>query len=163
RRPGVSRRVAEAMHPPSREPRRDASEDASERDAFMTWSDTEVLRSKDFADMSADELRRARAIIARLVLPVAGVPSRRLGPDPRGRRADLRATLRATLRAGGGIALRWRSIRERPPDIVILCDISGSMERYSQVLMCFAHALGVDRGRRGKGGRVLTFVFGTRL
>lgn len=156
RKPATPRRVHEALHP-GRQQRR-PPEPRVELDAALTCSVDEHLRSKDFAEMSADELRRARAIIARMRLPVRDLPTRRFRPDPRGSRVDLRATLRATVRAGAdAIPLRRRSLRTRPPVLVALCDISGSMERYSEILLHFLHALTSARDR------VHSFVFGTRL
>jgi hypothetical protein len=90
-------------------------------------------------------------------LPIRDVPTRRFQPDPRGLRADMRATLRAQMRSGGVLALKRRSRRSRPPPLVILCDISGSMARYSRVFLHFVHAVTNDRDR------VYTFLFGTRL
>jgi hypothetical protein len=106
--------------------------------------------------MSAEELRQARRLIARLSLPLEDVATRRYQPALRGR-VDLRATLRASLRGGGDITLRWRRRRVRPPPLVCLCDISGSMGRYTRVLLHFLHAVTNDRHR------VFSFVFGTRL
>jgi uncharacterized protein with von Willebrand factor type A (vWA) domain len=111
----------------------------------------------DFEKMSLEELARAKAAIARLRLPVQDVPTRRFAPDRRGARADLRATLRAALRSGGLIELKRRSRRRRPPPLVVLCDISGSMSRYSRIFLHFMHSVTNDRDR------VYTFVFGTRL
>jgi uncharacterized protein with von Willebrand factor type A (vWA) domain len=86
------------------------------------------------------------------------VRTRRLVPDARGRRVDLRATLRASLRSGADIIpLRRRSQESRHPPLVVLCDISGSMSRYSRMFLHFLHAITNDRDR------VHTFVFGTRL
>jgi hypothetical protein len=86
------------------------------------------------------------------------VPTRRFRPEPRGRRVDLRRTLRQSLRGGGAMIdlARKRRVRRHPP-LVILCDISGSMERYSRMLLHFMHAVTNDRDR------VHCFVFGTRL
>ena len=157
----MSRRLAEALQGEGGDkdarPRED--EPPGETfDAVMTWSAREVLRRKDFEQMSNDELARARAAMARLVLPVALVRTRRHRANPAGARADLRATLRATARTGGDIiALRFRAPRLRPPPLVVLCDISGSMERYSRMLLHFLHALAASRQR------VHSFVFGTRL
>src|SRR5437763_13091855 len=123
----------------------------------MSFSDREQLRGMDFEKMSLEELARAKAAIARLRLPVQDVPMRRFAPDRHGARADLRATLRAALRSGGLIELKRRSPRRRPPPLVVLCDISGSMSRYSRIFLHFMHALTNDRDR------VHTFVFGTRL
>jgi len=149
------RRLAEALHP-NREARQ-SEETELEFDAAMTFSDKEQLRTMDFEKMSLEELARAKAAIARLRLPVNDVPTRRYARDPRGARADMRATLRAALRSGGLIELKRKSRRRRPPPLVVLCDISGSMSRYSRVFLHFMHSITNDRDR------VFTFVFGTRL
>jgi len=86
------------------------------------------------------------------------LPTRRFRADPAGPRIDMRATLRNSLRGGASdIDLRRRRRRERHPPLVVLCDISGSMSRYSRMLLHFLHALTNDRDR------VYTFLFGTRL
>ena len=153
----MARRLAEALHPNRDEPAAEPEEVETEIDAVMTFSDREQLRGMDFEKMSLDELARAKAAIARLRLPVQDVPIRRFAPDRRGARADLRATLRAALRSGGLIELKRRSPRRRPPPLVVLCDISGSMSRYSRIFLHFMHTVTNDRDR------VHTFVFGTRL
>ncbi|MBV9758865.1 MAG: VWA domain-containing protein, partial [Alphaproteobacteria bacterium] len=92
------------------------------------------------------------------VLPLDCRRTRRLRPDPRGGIADLRQTLRRSLRRGGEILDIAKSRRlERPPPLVVLCDISGSMARYSQILLHFLHAVANLRDR------VQVFLFGTRL
>ena len=149
------RRLAEALHP--QQEARDSEETELEFDAAMTFSDREQLRQMDFEKMSLDELARAKAAIARLRLPIHDIPTRRYARDPRGARADMRATLRAALRSGGLIELKRKSRRLRPPPLVVLCDISGSMSRYSRVFLHFMHSITNDRDR------VYTFVFGTRL
>ncbi len=157
RRPPPSRRLAEALagdrpRPPAPDLPR------GEVEARLEWSAREVLRTRDFEQMSAEEIREAEAAVAALRLPLREVPTRRLVPDPRGRRIDPRATLRAALRSGSGsIPLRWRSAAPRPPAVVALCDVSGSMGRYSRMLLRFLHALARSRPR------VHTFTFGTRL
>ncbi|MBI3453170.1 MAG: VWA domain-containing protein [Rhodospirillales bacterium] len=158
-REAMSRRLAEALQQGTGERRAPLAPEMEETfDATMTWSDRELLQKKDFEQMSAAEIAAAKRAMARLSLPLAEAPTRRARPDPRGRRADLRATLRATLRGGGDIiALRFRAPRLRPPPLVVLCDISGSMERYSRMFLHFLHALANDRDR------VHTFLFGTRL
>jgi uncharacterized protein with von Willebrand factor type A (vWA) domain len=129
-----------------------------EFDASLTWSADEVLRSKDFEQMSTDEMRRARRLMAQLRLPLLELPTRRFRSHPRGARVDMRATLRGALRGGpGSIPLKFRQRVIRPTPLVILCDISGSMSKYSRMLLHFAHALTTDRDR------VHSFVFGTRL
>ncbi|MBM3598959.1 MAG: VWA domain-containing protein [Alphaproteobacteria bacterium] len=157
--PELSRRVAEAMqqgaHAPEKVQERD---DELVVDATMTWSDRELLQTMDFEKMSSAELAEAKRTLKRLTLPVAEVATRRFRPDPRGPRADPRATLRAALRGGADIIdLKRRRRRMRPPPLVALCDISGSMGRYSRMLLHFLHALTNDRDR------VFTFLFGTRL
>ena len=153
----MARRLAEALHPNRDASEREAEEVETEIDAVMTFSDREQLRAMDFEKMSLEELARAKAAIARLRLPVEDVPTRRFKPDRHGARADLRATLRAALRSGGLIELKRKSPRRRPPPLVVLCDISGSMSRYSRIFLHFMHTVTNDRDR------VYTFVFGTRL
>ncbi|MGH7047695.1 MAG: vWA domain-containing protein [Stellaceae bacterium] len=152
----MARRLAEALHP-NQEPPGEPEEVESEIDAVMTFSDREQLRQMDFEKMSLDELARAKAAIARLRLPVRDVPTRRFAADRHGARADLRATMRAALRCGGFIELKRKSPRRRPPPLVVLCDISGSMSRYSRIFLHFMHTVTNDRDR------VFDFVFGTRL
>ncbi len=155
----LSRRLSEAFFaggedgPKTREP-----EEEIELEATLTWSDREVLRTRDFEQMSAAELAAAKAAIARLRLTVPPAPTRRYRPHPHGARIDMRATFRRSLRTGSGaVPLARRRPVRRPAPIVVLCDISGSMSRYSRVLLHFAHALARDRAR------VFSFVFGTRL
>ena len=127
-----------------------------EIDARLTTSGNEILRAKDFAQMSAAELTEVRAALARLRLPDDRLATRRLVAARRGR-IDPRRTLRTSLRLGGGILLPvFRARAEIAPPIVALCDISGSMSDYSRVLLHFLHALSARR-------RVTTFLFGTRL
>ncbi|MBI1239389.1 MAG: VWA domain-containing protein [Alphaproteobacteria bacterium] len=133
-----------------------------EIDASGTASREEQFRTRDFEQMSAAEMRAAIAAVARLSVFAAPEPTRRLGPAPHGRRPDLRRTLRRALAQGGTpLQLLRRARIERPPPIVVLCDISGSMSVYSRVILHFLHALAQARARRGQ--RVTSFVFGTRL
>ncbi|MDB5406904.1 MAG: hypothetical protein JWL84_1816 [Rhodospirillales bacterium] len=152
----MMRRLAEAMHPGNQGDAGEREEEI-EFDATMTFSDREMLREMDFEKMSLDEVARAKNAIKRMRLPEMAVATRRFRADPNGARADMRATLRAALRAGGLLALRRRSRRVRQPPLVILCDISGSMQRYSRLFLHFMHAVTNDRDR------VYTFLFGTRL
>jgi uncharacterized protein with von Willebrand factor type A (vWA) domain len=156
----LSRRLAEALrregnsHDQEGEP---PGEEEVEFDAAMTYSQRELLQGIDFEKMSSEELAAAKRLVSRMRLPIMDVPTRRFRPDPHGRRIDLRATLRASLRAGGIPALRRRNPRRRHPPLVIICDISGSMSRYSRVVLHFMHAVTSDRDR------VFSFLFGTRL
>jgi len=129
-----------------------------EQDGALSFSPDEMLREKDFEQMTAAEVAEAKAVIARMRLPLGRVPTRRLAPRPHGHRIDMRRTLRASLRAGGGvIPFETQAPRLRPPPLVLLCDISGSMTRYSRLLLHFMHAVTSDYDR------VQSFVFGTRL
>ncbi len=153
----MNRRLAEALHPGDGDGRDRPAEQEVELDAVMTFSERELLQKMDFEKMSTAELAQAKAAIRRMTLPLANVPTRRFAPDARGERTDMRATLRAQLRGAGLAALKRKRRRRRPPPLVILCDISGSMSRYSRVFLHFMHAVTNDRDR------VYTFLFGTRL
>ena len=154
--PGEAR-VHDAMRP-DRKPARDEEDVDREVSARLTTSDRDVLKERDFAQMSADEIARARRLIDNLVMPDDSRPTRRLAPDSRGRSVDLRRTLRRSLRGGGAsIDLAFRSRRARPPPLVALVDISGSMAEYSRLFLHFLHVL-AERRRRVHG-----FVFATRL
>jgi uncharacterized protein with von Willebrand factor type A (vWA) domain len=151
----ASRRVAEAFVP-ARDQKPRPPDDAVA--AVLTVSERERLQTMDFDAMSAAEIGAAKAEIRRLVLPLDLRRTRRHRADAAGPRADLRRTIRASLRQGGEIfgLARTRPVR-RPPPLVVLCDISGSMGRYAQVLLHFIHAVTNDRDR------VHAFLFGTRL
>jgi uncharacterized protein with von Willebrand factor type A (vWA) domain len=155
--PAPTRRLAEALSRPG--PRRAAEqEDREEVDAVLAWSGEERLHTRDFEQMSAEEVREAERAISRLRLPVREIPTRRMRPDPLGDRIDPRAMLRASLRAGTAvIPLRWRRTVPRAPAVITLCDVSGSMARYARMMLRFQHALGQGRPR------VHSFTFGTRL
>lgn len=154
----LNRRVAEALADAGK-PRPDTAEEETrvELDAALTLSDAERLQAKDFEAMSTQELAEAKRMLARLALPIAEARTRRFRPDARGDRVDPRATLRRMMRSGDMADLARRRTRTRPPPLVLLCDISGSMGRYSRMLLHFMHAVANDRDR------VHAFVFGTRL
>ena len=155
----ASRRVMEALGARRTPGEGDEGEPPKEEfDAALTYSGQEAFRKRDFEEMSADEIEQAKRAIARMRLLIVSVPTRRFAPDPQGARVDMRATLRAALRSGADIIpLRLRRPRRRPPPLVVLCDISGSMSRYSRMLLHFVHAVTSDRERTH------TFLFGTRL
>jgi uncharacterized protein with von Willebrand factor type A (vWA) domain len=133
-------------------------EEKVELDATLTFSEREVLQRADFETMTNEEIAQAKALIARMRLPIENIRTRRFRADADGPRVDLRATMRASLRGGSQIiTLKRRSPRFRHPPLVVLCDISGSMNRYSRMFLHFLHAITNDRDR------VHTFVFGTRL
>jgi uncharacterized protein with von Willebrand factor type A (vWA) domain len=157
--PPTSRRIAEAMRAPTppQQPRPEEDE-KREIDMTLTVSDRERLQTMDFEAMSADEIALAKQEIRKLALPLDERRTRRFRPDPLGPSVDLGATIKASLRLGGEILTLERRRRvTRPPPLVVLCDISGSMSRYAQVLLHFLHAVTNDRDR------VHSFLFGTRL
>ena len=150
-------RVANALFS-GQENRREEEAPQIDIDARFTVSGREVLRDKDFAQMTAEELADARRAITELRLPVDKMRTRRFQADPRGRRVDPRATMRSALRTGGDLIIpRFRSVRTVQPPLVVLADISGSMSQYTRIFLHFMHALSEKRRR------VHTFVFGTRL
>ena len=154
--PGA-RRVAEAMAAPRAKPPR-MEEKPPGLDAVMTVSEREQLQSMDFEQMSAAQVSNAKAEIRRLRLPLDLRRTRRQRPHPSAGRISLGATLRRSLQTGGEIIDFAHTARVvRPPPLVVLCDISGSMARYAQVLLHFLHAVANDRDR------VHVFLFGTRL
>ncbi len=122
-----------------------------------TYSDREILRRKDFAELSAAERDEVRRLLLERPF-VGGMRRSRRFQAGRGRRLDLRRTLRRNLRSGGEpITLTRLAPKPKPRPLVILADISGSMEAYTRMMLFFAYAL-------GEGARnVETFVFGTRL
>jgi uncharacterized protein len=154
--PAAALRAQEALS--AGMPHRQEEERQIEIDMRMTMSEREVLRKKDFAQMTAAEIAAARAAIARMVLSLDDVKTRRLAPHPHGHRIDMRRTLRGSLKAGGDfIDLKYLGPSRRPPPIVALLDISGSMSDYTRLVLHFLHA--VTDARK----RVHSFLFGTRL
>jgi len=159
----LSRRLAEAFqaghqHDRDRPKPLSNEEDEQQIDAVMTWSNREILQEKDFEQMSNAELAQAKLALARLKLPFNEMKTRRFRPSHRGARIDFRATLRAWARSGGNSASFARRVqRTRLPPLIVLCDVSGSMERYTRMFLHFLHALTNDRAR------VHVFLFGTRL
>jgi len=152
-----SQRLTDALFG-QKKPEEQPEEQKVEMDAHLTFSSREVLQRMDFDTMSAAELAEAKKMIRQLRLPLPVIRTRRHTPDPRGARVHLRATLRESLREGGDVIplVRARPVEVHPP-LVVLCDISGSMNPYARMFLHFLHALTNDRDR------VHTFVFGTRL
>lgn len=143
------------IKPPESRPKNEKKEAV---DLVLTYSPLEVLRKKDFAAFSNEEVVTARQVLSEMNWNIPSKRTRRFNPSAKGRMLDLRKTVRKNMRNQGElIQLSWRANQTRMRDIVVLCDISGSMERYSRMLLHFMHAVTV--GMR----RVETFVFGTRL
>ncbi|WP_341703888.1 VWA domain-containing protein [Ferrovibrio sp.] len=154
----LSQRIRQAMLPGQGDRPQEAAPKEVEIDATLTFSADELLQQKDFAEMTAEELEAAKAALDRIDWPFRPQKIRRLRADPRGHRIDLRASLQASMRTGGAIIpLKRKSPGLRPPPLVVLCDISGSMSQYSRMFLHFMHALTSDRTR------VHSFLFGTRL
>ena len=148
-------RVADALNKAREKPER--REEEFEFDASLTMSAAEVLRRKDFAQMTAGEIAKARRLIEALELPFDRRRIRRFAPDSHGLRIDARRSFRRSLRGGGAVIdLAFRSPQEKPPPVTALLDISGSMAEYTRLILHFLHALGEQRP-------VTTFLFGTRL
>ncbi|MGH2344588.1 MAG: vWA domain-containing protein, partial [Chloroflexota bacterium] len=134
------------------------AEDDSSSDQAAAYSAREVLRRRDFSQLEAAEIAEVRRLIALLRWQPATRKLRRTKPAAKGPRADPRRAFRLSLGTGGEMMTLPRRIhRRKPRPLVLICDISGSMERYTSLLLRFLHAL-----RQGRGG-VETFVFGTRL
>jgi uncharacterized protein with von Willebrand factor type A (vWA) domain len=155
----LSRRLQDALQPGRGEAPREEGEEPPEVEveATFTVSDREVLQHRDFEQMSQSEIDEALRAISRLRLPLPLRRTRRYQAARRGPRVDFRASLRRALRPEGLTELRKRQPRKRPPPLVILCDISGSMARYTRMFLHFMHAITNDRDR------VYCFTFGTRL
>ena len=150
---------APAATPPGAEPPRGDDAELEVDVVPAAWSDVELLKHKDFAAYTDAERAAARRLIGRLGAHGPLRRSRRTRPTRRrGDHADQRATLRASLRFGGEpLERRWREPTERPRPLVLVCDVSGSMEPYARMLLQYVHAC--VTGRR----RVEAFAFGTRL
>lgn len=124
----------------------------------LIFSASEALRKKDFSQFSPDELAEARRLIESMTWRLGTRQTRRRKRAINGAYIDYRATLRGAMKQGGvPLDLKWRERKERMRPLVLICDISGSMDRYSRLLLRFVHALehGLDA--------VEVFVFGTRL
>jgi uncharacterized protein with von Willebrand factor type A (vWA) domain len=151
-----SQRLTDALFREQRE--EDQPSQKLELEARLTFSSREVLSRMDFDTMSAAELVEAKRMLSQLRLPLPLIRTRRYRTSPNGPRVDLRKTLRESMREGGDIIPLVRTApTELHPPLVVLCDISGSMNPYSRMFLHFLHAITNDRDR------VAVFVFGTRL
>ncbi|GAC1478368.1 MAG: VWA domain-containing protein [Acidimicrobiales bacterium] len=124
----------------------------------VRYSAVETLRHKDFAAYTDADFEEARGLLRALRIDGAGRRSRRKRPSRPSARPDLRRTVRRAMRTGGEpVSLSWRASSTRPRRLVLLCDVSGSMEAYSRALLRFAHTA------VGARSRVEVFALGTRL
>lgn len=134
-------------------------EDSGDPEMALRYSAAETLAQKDFAEFTREEMYEAQQVMNRMRLSPALRQSRRRVPSNLGDRHDLRRTVRSAMRTQGEpIELRRNKFGTRPRPLVMLLDVSGSMEAYSRVLIRFAHVAVV-----GRGGRVEVFGLGTRL
>lgn len=162
----AEKRAAEALldgvdHPPPDLADRDSDEIQIDVDASNTASAQERLKTLDFEQMSTAEMTDARRILSRMALPVSPLKTRRMQAGVAGR-IDARATMRRSMRFGGEVAqLSRQTPRERYPNLIALCDISGSMSAYSRVVLHYLHAVANARG--AGWSKVHAFTFGTRL
>ncbi len=133
-----------------------------EIDASQTASSEERLRSLDFEQMSTDEIAQAKRLLSRLSLPVKPIESRRSQASHIGQRIDRAKTLRAAMRQGGELHdIAKQKPRPRWPNLVVLCDISGSMSQYSRLILHFLHT--VSNAKGAGWAKVHAFTFGTQL
>ncbi len=133
-----------------------------EIDATTTMSQEERLKTLDFEQMSVAEVAQAKRMLARLTLPVKPLATRRMRAANPGQFPDGRRTLRAALRQGGEVTrIARKSPGQRWPNLVVICDISGSMSQYSRMVLHFLHAVANAKGQGW--ARVHGFTFGTRL
>ncbi|MFT6605159.1 MAG: hypothetical protein ACJA2X_000335 [Halocynthiibacter sp.] len=160
----AQKRAAEALldgverAPPELE---ESPEEEIEIDASATASAQELLRALDFEQMSVAEMAQAKRMLAKLTLPVPPLATRRQELRRAGRIAQ-RATMRAAMRRGGEIAsLSHQGAKQRWPNLVVICDISGSMSAYSRAILHFLHAVANQKG--AGWAKVHAFTFGTRL
>ena len=157
----INRRVQEAFNTDniSEDNYVDAStEDELEFDAVMTYSESELLQGMDFEQMSSDEINKAKKVIAQMNLSIPQVKRRRFKSSSLRRKIDLRQSLKGANKfCGEYIPLRYKSRKDKNPPIIAICDVSGSMSRYSRMLLHFMHVLTTLRND------VHTFLFGTRL
>ena len=134
-------------------------------DAAMTASERERLHAADFNQLSASEYRLVQHLAQRVPLPLPRYAARRTRPGPHGARADWPLALQRAMRTGGELVQVPRLARQSQPlPLLVLLDVSGSMERYARLLLAFLHAATAPGNRAGGGaGRRDVFAFGTTL
>ncbi|MEC8740202.1 MAG: VWA domain-containing protein [Pseudomonadota bacterium] len=132
-------------------------EEHVELQANLSASESEILQSRDFEQMSESELQVAKKMLKHLKLPVKPIQTRRHQASVSRAHIDMRRTMQNSLRNSELIPLQFKRQITRPPAIIVLCDISGSMAQYSRMFLHFMHAM------TNNGDRVHSFLFGTRL
>lgn len=152
--------LEESQPPPPAGEQPEEEEDVQEIiEITRTYSQREVLRQKDFGELTPEEIKAVKQFMGQLVWQLGRRRTRRLRPGRRGRRIDLRRSLRRNLRYGGEM-LEWprRRPKDKPRPLIVIADISGSMERYTRLLLHFIYSLAT-----GLEQQVEAFVFSTRL
>lgn len=135
-----------------------ASSNDSEHINMAAASNIDAHTEKDFSLFGADELQEIARLARRIVRKLASKPGRRWKPVRRGSRVNLRRSIRASLRTGGELVeLSFKQRKQKKTRLVVLCDVSGSMDLYGRLLLQFVHAL------QNSLARVETFVFSTSL
>ena len=158
----AERRAAEALGDGSERAAPRCEKTEIEINAQFTASQDEVLRAMDFEQMSLSESEAAKRAIQRLRLPVDPLKTRRFVGANNGRKPDARAVLRRAVKKAGEVdRLAMKTPRHRPPNLVALCDISGSMSSYARMMMHFLH--GLVWAQNSGWGKVHGFTFGTQL
>jgi uncharacterized protein with von Willebrand factor type A (vWA) domain len=136
----------------------DGEEEEEKIGLTMAYSPGDSLHTKDFGAFSWEEVQACKELLKKMTWRIPVRRTRRTKPTPRGRRIDMRRVLRRNMRYGGDpLILPRKAVRTRTRPLVVLCDISGSMDRYSRILLQFVHT--ISNGLRD----VEAFVFGTRL
>jgi len=127
-------------------------------ESTVTYSAHKRIMETDFEKLNASELEHAKRMIDSLKISLPSIPNRRYKSFNYGSRMDFRSSMKEMIRASGGIhPLKWQKQKRRQVPILVLCDISGSMERYSRMFLIFMHAL------KRAGSKTNCFVFGTGL
>jgi uncharacterized protein with von Willebrand factor type A (vWA) domain len=164
----AEKRAAEALLDGAEAPPRDEQEKPPEEDALievdasLTMSGTERLKTLDFELMSLAEVAEAKRMLARLSLPIKPLPSRRSIASFGQGQVDVARSMRTAMRRGGEMdRLALKKPKPRWPNLVVLCDISGSMSQYSRIILHFLHAVANERG--AGWAQVHAFTFGTQL
>ncbi|MEP1766481.1 MAG: VWA domain-containing protein [Sulfitobacter sp.] len=151
---------AEVKPPEEKAPKKEETE--IEMDASLTMSSSERLKSLDFELMSLAEEAEAKRMLAQMSLPIKPLPSRRAIASYGQGRVDPARSLRSAMRRGGELdRLALKRPKPRWPNLVVLCDVSGSMSQYSRIILHFLHAVANTRG--AGWAQVHAFTFGTEL
>ena len=154
------RRLRLPQRPPDNpEPPPPQDEEEEEKLEFqLTYNPSELLHKKDFGQFTWEEVQQCKELLRRMKWRIEERPTRRRRAARNGRSLDLRRSLRRSMAYGGEMLdLAWRETTSEPRPLVVICDISGSMERYSRILIQFVHTVSAGLSD------VETFVFGTRL